>query len=155
VTETGGRSEPSDPGPEGPAATPPKLLSEAIGSGETPSPLREATDLAVLHQHWAALHEPARPEGHASLKAALTARRWVASAAAAEATQEALRGLIGDLIRAVEALAIRCDELGTRVSGLERALTEVVEVLGEDLVAVRAQLAPGPAPTRPAGGADG
>ena len=64
-----------------------------------------------------------------------------------------IAALIGDLIRAAETLAIRCDELAGKVSGLERALRDVVEVMGEDLIAVRAALtldvAPGSRPIDP------
>jgi hypothetical protein len=53
------------------------------------------------------------------------------------------RDLIGELIRAVDALAARCDELADRMITLESALAELVEVFGADLTRLRAAAARG------------
>jgi hypothetical protein len=68
-------------------------------------------------------------------------RRVAATAADAVApAQQENRALIGALIRATEALAVRCDELAGRVADLEGVLEEVVNVVSEDLVQIRATL---------------
>jgi hypothetical protein len=59
----------------------------------------------------------------------------------AQQAQQDDRALIGDLIRAVDALAARCDALADRLETLERSVAEVVEVLGADLVHLRAEMA--------------
>jgi hypothetical protein len=55
--------------------------------------------------------------------------------------QQEDRVLIGDLLRAVDTLATRCDALADRVVALEQSLAEVVDVLGADLTQIRADLA--------------
>ncbi|MHB1774825.1 MAG: hypothetical protein ACYCU7_02380 [Acidimicrobiales bacterium] len=42
------------------------------------------------------------------------------------------------LVAVVDAMAVRCDELATRIALLEESLEEVVQTFSEDLTAVRA-----------------
>lgn len=138
MNETGGDTADQPP-------SPPRLLERAPREHQAMSPMRESTDLAALHRLWADLHGAAAPEG-AGGPAARGLRgkvvRQIGSVAAdvSEPAQRADRALIGALIRTNDALAIRCDELSSRVVELEDLLREVVSVVGDDLVQVRAAL---------------
>ena len=48
------------------------------------------------------------------------------------------RALLGDVIRAVDAVAARCDELAGRLTELQQVVEEAVVVFGQDLAAARA-----------------
>jgi hypothetical protein len=109
------------------------------------SSMRESADLAALHRLWADLHgsEPADavvPPSGTGLRAKVVRQIGSVAAEVSEPALRADRALIGALIRSNDALAIRCDELGSRVVELEDLLREVVAVVGDDLVQVRASL---------------
>jgi hypothetical protein len=50
------------------------------------------------------------------------------------------RELIGGLIRAVEAIAVRCDELADRLARQESLMEDVSDSFGQDITLVRAEL---------------
>ena len=125
--------------------SPPRLLERAPREHQAMSPMRESTDLAALHRLWADLHGAGAPEGAAGaagrgLRGKVVRQIGSVAADVSEPAQRADRALIGALIRSNDALAIRCDELGSRVVELEDLLREVVSVVGDDLVQVRAAL---------------
>jgi hypothetical protein len=123
---------------------PPRLLERAPREHQAMSSMRDSTDLAALHRLWADLHGAAgdgavRPSA-SGLRAKVVRQIGSVAADVSEPAQRADRALIGALIRTNDALAIRCDELGSRVVELEDLLREVVSVVGDDLVQVRAAL---------------
>lgn len=125
--------------------TPPRLLERAPREHQAISPMRESTDLAALHRLWADLHGAGALEGAPGpagrgLRGKVVRQIGSVAADVSEPAQRADRALIGALIRTNDALAIRCDELGSRVVELEDLLREVVSVVGDDLVQVRAAL---------------
>ncbi len=120
----------------------PRTLPRAVGGTEPLPSVREDPDIIGVHREWARLHDahvrPAPVRGGMGEK---IRRRVAATAADAVApAQQENRALIGALIRATEALAVRCDELAGRVADLEGVLEEVVNVVSEDLVQIRATL---------------
>jgi hypothetical protein len=46
--------------------------------------------------------------------------------------------LVGELIRAIDAVAVRCDELADRVSNLEMSIDDLSGALGEEVTRLRA-----------------
>jgi hypothetical protein len=132
-----------DNGDESPP--PPRLLERAPRELQAMSPMRESTDLAALHRLWAdlggagAADGAARPEGR-GLRGKVIRQISSVAADVSEPALRADRALISALIRTNDALAIRCDELGSRVVELEDLLREVVSMVGDDLVQVRAAL---------------
>jgi hypothetical protein len=50
--------------------------------------------------------------------------------------------IIADLIRAVDAVAARCDELSDRLQHQQIVLDDAVTIFGEELTRIRAELAP-------------
>ena len=137
-------TQPGDDTAEEPPA-PPRLLERAPREHQAISPMRESTDLAALHRLWADLHGAGASEGAEGpagrgLRGKVVRQIGSVAADVSEPAQRADRALIGALIRTNDALAIRCDELGSRVVELEDLLREVVSVVGDDLVQVRAAL---------------
>jgi len=120
----------------------PKILTHAVRVAPPLSPVREDTDLTGLHEEWARLHGISDSGDPSETGVRGRIRRKVRDTAAEAAApgQRENRALIGALIRSTEALAIRCDELAGRLSDLEAVLEEVVSVVSEDLVHIRAAL---------------
>jgi hypothetical protein len=126
----------------------PGLLSSRADAAPLPPPIRDAEEVTSLHLGWARLtagqgapadagaSDVGGVGGVASVRAKVRAR--VAAAARPEAAAD--RALIGDLIRAVDAVAARVDEVAARVGNVELLLQEVLDRLSEDLVRVQASL---------------
>jgi len=139
----------------------PALLHHPVGGSSPPPPVREDPDVVAVHEAWARIHAaetqpPAESPSSAAAKLRIMARDRLAVAAAGTLgpAQSYDRELIGDLIRATDALARRCDELGGRLAELEALVEEVVAVFSEDMVQVRALLTPSPADSPSASPAD-
>jgi hypothetical protein len=128
---TEGAIEQGGTGPR--ADEPPAMLRHAIDAAPPLDPVRPGTAVTSMHQTWARVDAAGGREDTG-------VRRRVARLVPGPSSQ-ALRDdrmLIGELIRAADALAARCDELADRVMALEGALAEVVEVFGADLTRLRA-----------------
>jgi hypothetical protein len=134
----------------------PALLRHPPGPGAPLPSVQHGDELAAVHQAWADAHEAreeaARAQASAASGGGLDAvksrvRARISSAAAAAMPEhDADRHVVGDLIRAVDALARRVDELGARLVALEELVEEVVVVASEDLTRVRAALTDGRPP---------
>jgi hypothetical protein len=137
---------------------PPAMLRHPPGTGAPLPSIQAADEVAAVHRDWAQLHavgvSPPPGVGHRGLRSAVRSRLATVAAEAGRPAQEADRALIGDLIRAVDALAARVDVLGGRVLALEALVEEVVVVTSQDLARVRAAVAAG-AGRPPAGPTDG
>ena len=96
-------------------------------------PLRGNDLIVTLHTEWARMH--ATPSAAATLGARIRHR---ARAVAFRFTHSASRELLADLIRAVDAVAVRCDELSGRVERLEAVADDLAGVLGEEVTQLRA-----------------
>ncbi len=117
----------------------PSVLTHAVRVSPPMPPVREDTDVTALHEGWAKLHSSVdqEPDEHGVTGRIRRKVRATAAEAAAPGQQEN-RALIGALIRSTEALAARCDEIAGRLADLEAVLEEVVTVVSEDLVHIRA-----------------
>ena len=103
---------------------------------DPPKPLRPlggSEHIARMHSDWARLH--ATPSAPATLGTRIRQR---ALAATFRLTRSATRELLADLIRAVDAVAVRCDELSGRVERLEMVADDLARVLGEEVTELRA-----------------
>jgi hypothetical protein len=86
-----------------------------------------------MHTEWARLD--AAPGNTASVGVRL---RVKARSAAARVTGNADRHFLADLVRAVDAVAARCDELSERVGKLEVVADDLARILGEEITQLRA-----------------
>lgn len=138
-------------GGDGEAPPPaPRLLSRRADPEPLPPPLHDAEEVASLHRKWAQLsgagqaispHGPAAGgaiggTGGGGVRAKVRAR--VVAAARTETAAD--RELIGDLIRAVDKVAARVDDVAARVGNLELLVQDVLDRLSEDLARVQAAL---------------
>ncbi|MGH9100061.1 MAG: hypothetical protein ACRDV8_07515, partial [Acidimicrobiales bacterium] len=76
------------------------------------------------------------PGGGGGVRAKVRAR--VVAAARADAAAD--RALIGELIRAVDAIAVRADEITARVGNLELVVQEVLDRVSEDMSRLQAAI---------------
>jgi hypothetical protein len=137
---------------EGAFQASPRLLARRADPVPLPPPLHDAEEIASLHLSWARLAgggQGAPQEGGAGPGAGTAGGGGVGGVrakvrarvvAAARADAAADRALIGDLVRAVDAVAARVDDIAARVGGLELLVQEVLDRLSEDLVRVQAAL---------------
>ncbi|HVX21091.1 MAG TPA: hypothetical protein VHB02_07075 [Acidimicrobiales bacterium] len=87
---------------------------------------------------WAQLHAAAPPTTAGSLPQKFRTKARAIATDLVGHDQRDDRALIESLIHAVDTLALRCDELANRLARLDDAVGEVVDVLGADLVRLRA-----------------
>ncbi|MGH9088374.1 MAG: hypothetical protein ACRDYZ_09725 [Acidimicrobiales bacterium] len=129
------------------AEVPPVVLEKSADAPPSLAPVREAPQVATMHDRWARVHDGAAGLGAsagaagAGVRAKVRARVVTAAAEATRTSQQDDRTLIGDLIRAVDALAIRSDELSERLGHLQSVVEGVIAALGADVVQLRAALA--------------
>lgn len=96
-------------------------------------PLAGSEHIAGLHSEWARLD--ATPGAGAPLGARIRQR---ARAATFHVARRATAELLADLVRAVDAVAVRCDELSGRVERLEAVTDDLARLLGEEVTQLRA-----------------
>jgi hypothetical protein len=104
---------------------PPKLLARPADAPEPFTHLRGQDVIGSLHSVWAASFGPSSLPGRLRRRT-LGVRRE--------------RELIGSLIRAVDAVALRCDEIADRLASQEALVEEVVASYGEDMTQLRVAL---------------
>lgn len=139
---------------------PPALFDRPVAARPWPEPLAGSEVVAALHRRWAQLRgQPERDPADAQAARAVGGVRAKVRARvvnAAAGVQAAERAMTGDLVRALDAVAQRIDELAGRVADLEHVVQEVVDTVSEDLVRIHeaaADVRAAASPTTP--GADG
>jgi hypothetical protein len=86
-----------------------------------------------LHRGWAGLYAaPATPSNW---------RRLIGRARRTLPFGSGDRALLGALVRAVDIVAGRCDELADRLAALESTTEDVVAAFGQDITQLRAEVA--------------
>lgn len=107
-------------------------------SSDVPSPLqhvRHGEQISKLHSEWIVrIVPPVRPS--AGQRAIRVIRR------VSNRTGSVDREIVADLIRAIDALANRCDELSDRLEHQSIVLNDAVTIFGEELTRLRAESAP-------------
>ncbi len=112
---------------------PPGMFRRPSDPSEPLRPLGGSEHIVRMHSDWARLH--ATPGANAPLGARIRQR---ARAATFRVGRSASRELLADLIRAVDAVAVRCDELSGQVERLEAVADDLARVLGEEVTQLRA-----------------
>jgi hypothetical protein len=97
--------------------------------------LRHGPEIAKLHREWIIrIVPPAKPStGQRGIR---VVRRILNRAGSVD------REIIADVIRAIDALALRCDELTDRLEHQHIILNDAVTILGEELTRLRAEVGP-------------
>jgi len=108
---------------------------------DVPDPMpsvRHGEQVATLHREWIRITTPAAEQGR-SLRQRLGAMvRRIASRFPGSVDQ----AFIADMIRAIDAVAARCDEISDRLQHQHIVLDDTVTIFGEELTRIRAELAP-------------
>lgn len=112
----------------------PHMFQRPSDPPEPLPPLRAGEDIGRLHTEWARVHEsPGNTD-------ALAGRLRNRASVAARVARGADHGLIGDLIRAVDAIAARVDELSERVNNLATTTDDLARSLSEEVSRLRADV---------------
>jgi hypothetical protein len=94
--------------------------------------LRHGDQISRLHSEWIVrIVPPERPSG--GQRAIRVVRRVANRAGSVD------REIVADLIRAIDALATRCDELTDRLEHQHIVLDDTVTILGEEMTRLRAE----------------
>jgi hypothetical protein len=114
---------------------PPLMFRRPSDPPETLPSLRSNEHIVRLHTEWARLH--ATPAGSQAPSARVRAKaRSVVSRLIGTADHQ----LLGDVVRAVDAIAVRCDELSERVGNLELTSDDLARSLGQEITRLRASV---------------
>jgi hypothetical protein len=96
------------------------------------SPVRASREVSDLHAKWAGLHAASEgPAVRARQKLLGTIHRVLGRSDDV---------LVGDLIRAVDVLAARCDELANRMERIEAVVADIAGPLGQDVARLQLQV---------------
>jgi hypothetical protein len=113
----------------------PRMFPRPTEALEPLESVRAAEEITRIHHAWAQQSgvAPGAMSGPGRLRAKFAA------------AVRRLRGrddheLLGDLIRATDALAVRCDELGNRLQHQQVLTAELAESLGQEVTRLRAAL---------------
>jgi hypothetical protein len=122
----------------------PLLLRSPLPDHDPIDPLREHSDVIAMHAQWQKFDSKDRTDRRQRASHGLRARlRDRIAKGYSQSMKDSERdslALTADIIRAVDAVAGRCDALASRIQTLEESLREVVDTLGADLVQLRATL---------------
>ena len=113
---------------------PPEMFRRPTDPAEPPPPLRSGDRITALHHEWARMHS-----GADAATVAGRLRNEVRSVAS-RITNRADHRLLGDLVRAVDAVAERCDALSERTANLEIIVDDLARILGEEVTQLRAAI---------------
>jgi hypothetical protein len=109
----------------------PRMFTRPSDVSDPFTPLRHSAEIAKLHREWIVrIVPPAKPS--AGQRAIRVVRRMANRAGSVD------REIIADVIRAIDALANRCDELSDRLEHQHIVLDDAVTILGEEITRLRA-----------------
>jgi hypothetical protein len=115
--------------------TAPKMLHRPADAPPALAHVRGSDAVRTLHLDWAALHGPG-----ADLAPSGPWPRLKGKARRALGVGRGDRELLGAVIRALDAVAVRCDELADRLSAQESLMEDVSTSYGEDITRLRADV---------------
>jgi len=113
------------------------------------APVRQADDVVKLHREWVRISTPQAGQSRALWSRLVRVARRIASRGPGAVDRE----MIADLIRAIDAVAARCDVIADRLDHQNVVVNDAVTIFGEELTRLRAESAPvlgddgGPSPS--------
>jgi hypothetical protein len=120
-------SDPPSTG-EDPGDPTPSMFQRAADVHTLLPPIREADDVVNMHRAWIRISTPPPPGQSTALWPRLV--------------RLLRREMIGDLIRAIDAVAARCDVIADRLDHQNIVVNDAVTIFGEELTRLRAESAP-------------
>jgi hypothetical protein len=129
----------SDPlSPEEPGDPTPSMFQRAADVHDPLPPIRQADDVVKLHREWVRIStQPALPSSALWPRLVRVVRRVTNRGPGAVD-----REMIADLIRAIDAVAARCDVIADRLDHQNIVVNDAVTIFGEELTRLRAESAP-------------
>lgn len=97
-------------------------------------PLRAGNSIVDMHAQWARMHQSA------SENASFVRRLRSKAVSLRSRIGGADRNLLGQMVRAVDDVAARCDELAQQVSDLAISLDDLARTVGADVIRLRAEM---------------
>jgi hypothetical protein len=141
----------SDPlAPDEPFGDPtPSMFRRAADVHDPLPPVREADDVVKLHREWIRISTPQAAQSRAPWPRLVRLVRRIVGKGPGAVDRE----MIADLIRAIDAVAARCDVIADRLDHQNVVVNDAVTIFGEELTRLRAESAPvlgdaeGPSPS--------
>jgi hypothetical protein len=130
--------------PEEPFGDPtPSMFRRAADVHDPLPPVRQADDVVKLHREWIRISTPQAAQSRAPWRRLVRLVRRVVGKGPGAVDRE----MIADLIRAIDAVAARCDVIADRLDHQNVVVNDAVTIFGEELTRLRAEsaLAPGDA----------
>jgi hypothetical protein len=123
-----------EPLPADMSEPPPRMFARPTEAADPLAPIRASEPVTRLHDEWARMHGRS-PAESISVRAQI---RGKLRSGLQRLLGRADHEFLGDLVRAVDALAARCDELSVHLSNQEIVSGNLAEILGEDVTRLRA-----------------
>jgi len=132
----------SDPlSPDGQPGDPtPSMFRRAADVHDPLPPVRQAEDVVKLHREWIRISAPPAGQSGAPWPRLVRMVRRIVGKGPGVVERE----MIADLIRAIDAVAARCDVIADRLDHQNVVVNDAVTIFGEELTRLRAESAPGP-----------
>ncbi len=137
----------SDPHfPEERSADPaPSMFRRAADVHEVLPPVREADDVVKLHREWIRISMPPAGQSSALWPRLVRRVRQITKRGPGAVDRE----MIADLIRAIDAVAARCDVIADRLDHQNVVVNDAITIFGEELTRLRTESAPVPGDAGP------
>ena len=116
----------------------PSMFQRAADVHEPLRPVREADDVVKMHRAWIRLSTPPSGQSTALWPRLVRLLRRVVNRGPGTVDRE----MIADLIRAIDAVAARCDVIADRLDHQNIVVNDAVTIFGEELTRLRAESAP-------------
>ncbi len=118
----------------------PSMFQRAADVHDVLPPVREADDVVKLHREWIRISMPPAGQSSALWPRFVRLVRRITRRAPGAVDRE----MIADLIRAIDAVAARCDVIADRLDHLNIVVNDAVTIFGEELTRLRTESPPGP-----------
>jgi hypothetical protein len=115
---------------------PPDMFDRPTEAPPPLEPVRSSEDITTMHAEWARRDVASRTKASSWHRVVRKTR-----SAADRMLGRADNQMMGDLIRAIDTVAMRCDELSERVTRQEALIAEIASSLGQELTRLRALVA--------------
>jgi hypothetical protein len=132
-------SDPRSP-TEQPGDPTPSMFQRAADVHELLPPIREADAVVKMHREWIRISAPPAGQSTALWPRLVRLVRRLANRGPGGVDRE----MIADLIRAIDAVAARCDVIADRLDHQNIVVNDAVTIFGEELTRLRAASAPVP-----------
>jgi hypothetical protein len=116
----------------------PSMFRRAADVHDPLPPIREADDVVKLHREWIRISAPQAGQSRALWPRLVRVVRRIVGKGPGAVDRE----MIADLIRAIDAVAARCDVIADRLDHQNVVVNDAVTIFGEELTRLRAESAP-------------